>query len=86
MAQGMLGMYFNNGWGTEKDYNKGSKWIRMAAEQGAPGSQHNIGHMYFKGLGRPSGLYIRTYVGKFSGFKFASKQRRTFCEEFASDN
>ena len=44
-------MYFNNGWGTEKDYNKGIKWIRMAAEQGAPDSQHNIGHMYFKGWG-----------------------------------
>jgi len=39
---------------TEQDYVAAIKWYRLAAEQGEPGAQNNLGSMYLNGTGIPA--------------------------------
>jgi len=52
-AQFMLGILYENGWGTGKDPRKALDWYMKAAEQGHPDSLYNLGVMHFYGNGIP---------------------------------
>jgi TPR repeat protein len=42
---------YNNGEGVTQDYKEAEKWYRLAAEQGDPEAQYNLGVMYDTGKG-----------------------------------
>ena len=48
-AQITLGLMYDYGHGVDKDPSESIKWYRMAAEQGVPLVQHDIGVKYFQG-------------------------------------
>jgi TPR repeat protein len=39
------GMMFYQGHGVSQDYVEAEKWYRLAADQGLPKAQYNLGHM-----------------------------------------
>lgn len=47
-SQHLLGLYYLNGYGTEKDINIGLKWLKVAAERGYLGAQYQLGLCYFE--------------------------------------
>jgi len=42
---------YQNGHGVEQDFNEAMKWYRLAAEQGLPIAQSNLGAMFATGRG-----------------------------------
>jgi TPR repeat protein len=50
-GQCCLGFMYENGQGTEQNYEKAIEWYRKAAEQGHAQAQYNLGRMYLNGLG-----------------------------------
>jgi len=44
---------YDKGHGVERDCGEAFKWFRLAAEQGSPMAQSNLGLMYDNGLGVP---------------------------------
>ena len=46
-----LGVMYDNGRGTPRDYNEAVKWYKKAAETGIPEAQYNLGNMYSIGQG-----------------------------------
>ena len=42
---------YENGKGVSKDYETAVKWYKLAAEQGSPNAQYNLGLMYHNGKG-----------------------------------
>lgn len=51
IAQYNLGVLYNEGLGTPRNYKEAMKWFLMAAEQGDADAQNNIGIMYYEGRG-----------------------------------
>ena len=52
-AQGMLGMFYQDGLGVQKSDQHAVKWYRKAAEKGSSPAQFGLAEMYAKGLGLP---------------------------------
>ena len=50
-CQNMLGIWYKNGIGTEKNYNLAFEWFKKSAEQCLPPAICNLGHCYFTGNG-----------------------------------
>lgn len=50
-AQGMLGMYYENGTSVRQDYSKAIEWYQKSANQGDIFSQFSMGYAYSKGQG-----------------------------------
>ena len=50
-AQYNLGVMYDEGEGTARDYAEAVKWYRKSAEQGHAPAQHNLGVMYREGEG-----------------------------------
>ena len=50
-AQNMLGDFYKNGYGIDKDITKAIEWYIKAAEQGYADAQCNLGNMYNNGNG-----------------------------------
>jgi TPR repeat protein len=48
-SQYWLAVLYQEGRRVEKDYIEAAKWYRRSAEQGWPGAQNNLGHMYDHG-------------------------------------
>ena len=48
-----VGLAFYHGKKVPRNYNEAAFWFYLAAQQGLPGAQLNIAHMYKKGLGVP---------------------------------
>jgi TPR repeat protein len=44
-----------------RDYAEALKWYRLAADQGDPHAQYNVGFLYFKGEGVPRDC-VRAYM------------------------
>ncbi len=42
---------YEKGKGVDKDYKKAFKWYELAAKQGQPVAQYNLGNMYERGEG-----------------------------------
>jgi len=51
IAQYNLGVLYNEGMGTPRNYKEAHKWFSMAAKQGDPDAQNNLGIMYYEGQG-----------------------------------
>lgn len=51
MAQFTLGVMYEKGQGTRRNYQTAMKYYRQAAEQGYAGSQNKLGLLYEKGRG-----------------------------------
>lgn len=51
IAQYNLGVLYNEGLGTERNYKEAHKWFTLAAQQGDPDAQNNLGIMYYEGQG-----------------------------------
>lgn len=51
IAQYNLGVLYNEGIGTQRNYHEALKWFRMAADQGDADAQNNLGIMYYEGQG-----------------------------------
>ena len=51
LAQGSLGVLYNEGLSVRQDYAKAAEWFRKAAEQGNAEAQNNLGLMYEVGQG-----------------------------------
>ena len=49
------------GQGVPQDYGEAAKWYRLAAEQGNPTAQSNLGSMYYSGQGVPQD-YVQAYM------------------------
>lgn len=47
-SQYLLGLYYLNGYGTEKDINLCLKWLKVAAERGYVEAQYKLGLCYFE--------------------------------------
>ncbi|WP_053951209.1 tetratricopeptide repeat protein [Candidatus Thioglobus autotrophicus] len=52
-AQTNLGMMYEHGTGTPKDYKQAAYWYRMSAKQGGAAAQDSLGVMYANGQGVP---------------------------------
>ena len=52
-AQFNLGVMYQQGYGTRKDFKEAARWFREAAQQGIVQAQTNLGVMYVMGLGVP---------------------------------
>jgi len=52
-AQTNLGMMYEHGTGTPKDYKQAAYWYRMSAKQGGAAAQYNLGVLYTNGRGVP---------------------------------
>lgn len=50
-AQDVLAYMYENGWGTDLDYDEAVYWYRKAAMQGALPSETSLGRMYQNGWG-----------------------------------
>lgn len=51
----MLGRYYEDGTGTERDYEKAAEWFRKAMEAGNEEAERKLNQLYSKGLAkRPS--------------------------------
>lgn len=54
-AQLDMGVWFVNGIGGERDYDKGFEWLRIAAHRGNVVAQNKLAHLYINALGtRPN--------------------------------
>ncbi len=51
IAQSKLGTFYNEGIGTDVDYEKGFYWLKESAESGHAIAQINLGNSYFRGRG-----------------------------------
>jgi uncharacterized protein len=50
-AQALLGLMYEEGVGTPKDYAEALHWLQLGARKGDATAQNNLGVLYFKGLG-----------------------------------
>ncbi|HEY5038183.1 MAG TPA: tetratricopeptide repeat protein [bacterium] len=50
-AMGLLGLMYEKGRGTTKDYGEALKWLQRGAKKGDAADQNNLGFLYLKGLG-----------------------------------
>jgi uncharacterized protein len=53
IAQGVLGVMYDDGLGVPQDYAEAFRWFRKAAEQGNVAAQGQLGSMYANGRGVP---------------------------------
>ena len=53
-------MYYSSQ-GVPQDYGEAAKWYRLAAEQGNPTAQSNLGSMYYSGQGVRQD-YVQAYL------------------------
>ncbi len=51
VGQWVLGFFFSEGIGTERDFAEGAKWYRKAADQGDAGAQADLAFCYAQGHG-----------------------------------
>ena len=50
-----MGIWFVNGVGGERNYDKGFEWLRIAAHRGNVVAQNKLSHLYIEALGtRPN--------------------------------
>jgi len=49
MAQGRIGLMYLQGWDVPAHTARGMKWIRRAAEHGAPAAEAQLGNLYRAG-------------------------------------
>ena len=68
-AQFNLGVMYDKGEGTTKNYIQAFNWYKKAAEQGNAQAQCNLGNMYRYGIGIP-----KNYMQAFNWFKMAAEQ------------
>lgn len=73
--QYQLGILYQLGEETEKDYQKAMKYLKMAAENGNENAQCELGHMYCTGNG-----VERNYKEGFKWFKLASDKNNDFAQ------
>jgi TPR repeat protein len=50
-AQNTLGLLYQKGVGTSKNYPEALKWFQKSARNGNPEGQNNLGFLHFKGIG-----------------------------------
>ena len=50
-AQNMVGLYYFEGWGVERDQDEANQWFEKAASTGLPIAQYNLGKNHFFGVG-----------------------------------
>lgn len=76
-AQNELGCLYMNREGGEPS---ALKWLELAAEQGHPAAQRNLGNRYMAGIGvnqsNEKGLAVLTYLSQFP--RTHSKKRKSF--------
>ncbi|MTJ81856.1 MAG: sel1 repeat family protein [Telmatospirillum sp.] len=53
VAQGQLGLFYEEGRGVPVDYSEAAKWLRKSADQGNAISQTNLANLYGLGRGVP---------------------------------
>ncbi len=69
---------YHAGHGVPVNYAEAMRWYRMAAQQGYPRAQHNLGVLYFtgRGVGRdPVRAYIWFDLAAAGGIELARKAR-----------
>ena len=69
IAQYNLGVLYNEGAGTERNYHEAFKWFRLAADQGDADAQNNLGIMYYEGQG-----VGKNYTQAFHWYNLAAEQ------------
>lgn len=57
-AQCAVGEYYENGWGTERDYAKALKWYKKSADQGYSFGQYRLGLLYYEGQGTTKNMKL----------------------------
>lgn len=50
-AQAVIGIMYENGYGTSRDYSKAVEWYQKAAAQNQSNAQNSLGLLYLNGLG-----------------------------------
>ena len=77
---------YANGQGVTKDYKEAVKWWRLAADQGNPTAQFNLGLMYDNGQGVTQD-YVRAHmwfnIGASSGDKNAEANRDIIAKQMS---
>lgn len=68
-AQYYLGIMYENGRGTSKNYDNALKWYRKAADKGYAKAQNNMGGMYYEGRG-----VAKDYKTAYNWYKKAAEQ------------
>ena len=51
MAQYLVGVMYENGYGMDADYGEAMRWYQLAADQGYAPALNQIGYLYFNGYG-----------------------------------
>ena len=60
---------YRTGWGVDQDYVQAVKWYRLAATQGSPSAQFDLGMMYSTGKG-----VLRDFVQAAQWYQLAAAQ------------
>jgi TPR repeat protein len=50
-SMGLLGLMYEKGRGTARDYGEALKWLQRGAQKGDAAAQNNLGFLYLKGAG-----------------------------------
>ena len=83
-CQNMLGIWYKNGIGTEKNYELALEWFKKAAEQNYPPAICNLGHCYYTGNGTEKNITkaaeLYTVALKLDYYPIYSKMARCYME------
>jgi TPR repeat protein len=66
--------------GVTQDYTEASRWYGLAAAQGDANAQHNLGRMYYSGLGVP-----QDYKDAVRWYRMAADQGRADAQDYLGD-
>ncbi len=74
-AMGVLGLLYERGRGTPKDYGEAVKWLQRGARKNDASAQNNLGFLYLKGKGvKQSGVEALNWFQKAADQGLASAQ------------